>query len=215
MSPITKAHSLAFAIATTCVYSVWHKLTAVQTDLWIINSVITLILSISFYQAVFKLFLFLCQKVWPLRKYILGKFYFEGLQIGYYTVNGEVEFYYEVVEQDLENTSIKGVSFDKNHSYVGTWTIINPNYNIEDSRLTYYYEMDVAASGDITLGYSRGTIYWDKHKFAYKETGFAIDSFSPNKQHYIALKTNNIGDINDWIAQSFWNEVETLCKIEV
>lgn len=152
MSPITKAHSFAFAIATTCVYSVWHKLTAVQTDLWIINSVITLILSISFYQAVFKLFLFLCQKVRPLRKYILRKFYFEGLWIGYYTVNGEVEFYYEVVEQDLENTSIKGVSFDKNHNYVGTWTIIKPNYNIEDSRLTYCYEMDVAASGNITLG---------------------------------------------------------------
>lgn len=86
MSPITKAHSLAFAIATTCVYSVWHKLTAVQTDWWIINSVITLILSISFYQAVFKLFLFLCQKVRLLRKYILGKFYFEGLWVGYYTV---------------------------------------------------------------------------------------------------------------------------------
>lgn len=35
MSPITKAHSLAFAIATTCVYAVWNKLTVIQTDWWI------------------------------------------------------------------------------------------------------------------------------------------------------------------------------------
>lgn len=159
MSPITKAHSFAFAIATTCVYSIWHKLAAIQTDWWIINSVITLFLSISFYQAVFKLFLLLCQKVRFLRKHILGKFYFEGLWIGYYTVNGEVEYYYEVVEQDLENISIKEVSFDKSHNYIGTWTIVNPHYNIEDSRLTYYYEMDVAASGDITLGYSQEGLY--------------------------------------------------------
>ena len=118
MSPITKAHSLAFAIATTCVYTIWHKLTAIQTDLWIINSVITFILSLSFYQVVFKIFLLLCQKVRLLRKYILGKFYFEGLWIGYYTINDEIEYYHEVVEQDLENISIIGVSYDKDRKSV-------------------------------------------------------------------------------------------------
>lgn len=215
MSSITKAHSLAFAIATTCVYTIWHKLTTIQTDWWIINLIITLILSISFYQIVFKLLLLLCKKVRILRKYILGKHYFEGLWIGYYTVNGEIEYYHEVVKQDLENISIIGISYDKDHNYIGTWTIVNPNYNIEDSRLTYYYEMDVAVSGDITLGYSRGTIFLDSRNFAYKETGFAIDNFSPYKQHYIALKINNIGDHDDWIAQNFWREVEKLCKSEV
>lgn len=212
MSPVTKAHSFAFALATTCVYTIWLKLAIIQTDQWIINFVITVTLSISFYQAIFKLFLRLCQKIRFLRKYILGRLYIEGLWIGYCIVDDEVEYYYEVVEQDLESISIKGRAFGKDHTYIGDWCIVNPNFNIEDSRIAYYYEMDGAASGDITLGYSRAIIYWDKHNFAYKETGFAIDNFSPNKQHYLSVKINGIKNYNDWITQNFWAEVEKLHK---
>ena len=157
MSPILKAHSLSFAFSTTIIYLLWEKIAIIQTGYWIIKLIITFLLSLSFYKFVFQGFLFLCKRVNIIKKIILGRNYFEGLWIGYYLVDNEVEFYYEFFEQDLESLTIKGKSFDKNKVYTGEWTIVKPYLNVSDSRLTYYYEMNVVSSDNITLGCSRAT----------------------------------------------------------
>ena len=156
----------------------------------------------------------MCKRVNIIKKIILGRNYFEGLWIGYYLVDNEVEFYYEFFEQDLETLTFKGKSFDKNKVYTGEWTIVKPYLNVSDSRLTYYYEMNVVSSDNITLGCSRATIHWDKNWHAQKLVGFAMDSYSINKQPYVSIKINHFDDIEKWVKDDFWNEVGKLYKMK-
>lgn len=215
MTPLLKAHSLSFSLATTIVYILWKNLETLQTECWIINIIITFILSLSFYRIIYKSIFFSCKRIKTIKKWILGSYYFEGLWIGYYTVDDEVEYYYEIFEQELNSLTIKGKSFDKNKKFTGEWAIINPNLNIADSKFTYYYEMDVASSHDITLGYSRATIYWDSKGRAKKLIGFAIDNYSLNKQLYTSIKVNKLSTYEKWIEDNFWHEAENLYKSNV
>lgn len=59
MKPITKAHSIAFSFSTTIVYALWNALASVQTNSLIISLVITFVLSLTFYRAVYNLLLYL------------------------------------------------------------------------------------------------------------------------------------------------------------
>ncbi len=215
MSPILKAYSLSFSLATSIVYIIWQSISQLKSGNWFVSFIITFVLSLSFYRFMIKIIFFLCKKIKIVKKLIFGRNYFAGLWIGYFTVDGAVEYYYEIFEQDLDGLTIKGKSFDKNREYSGEWTIIHPNWNIEDSKFTYYYEMDVLTQNDITLGYSRATIYWDKHGKANKLIGFAIDNYSSNKQPYVSVKINDTTSFENWIETNFWNNVEKIHKNSV
>ena len=210
MSPISRAHTLAFAFATAIAYSAWNYVATIQTEYEVAKFCITLLLSLSFYRTTFKVILFLCKKVRVFRKAILGRHYFEGLWIGYLVINDEVEFYYEIVEQDLEHLTIRGKSFNQLHMFAGEWTIIDPNLSVTDAKLTYYYEMNDASLNGITLGYSRATVFWDKKGHAYKEVGFAVDCYSSSKQQYLNIKVGNPKLVESWIEHNFWSEVNKL-----
>jgi len=214
MKPITKAHSIAFSFSTAIVYMIWRWFALILTDSKITAFVITFVMSLSFYKVVFEIILFLCKHLTVFKKLLLGKYFFEGIWIGFYTVNGEIEYYYEMVEQTLDDMVTKGIAFGEDREYIGYWTIINPNINISESKLTYYYEMNVSSAGDITLGYSRATVYWNKYGYAYREVGFAIDNFSDQKQDYIAVKIKTPGNIQRWIADEFWVVVKELYNDE-
>lgn len=158
MKPITRIHSILFAISTTIVYSVWNWFASIQTNLVVLNLLISFLMSLTFYKALFQLLLFLCKQIPALKKILLGKYFLEGVWIGFYTVDGETEYYYEIVEQNLDGITVKGIAFDEGQQSVGEWTIVDPTINIAESKLTYYYEMNVTSAGDITLGCSRATI---------------------------------------------------------
>lgn len=210
MKPITKAHSIAFSFSTAIVYALWNVLAPVQTNSLIVSLVITFVLSLTFYRAVFNLLLYLSKHLLFIKKLILGKYFFEGVWIGFYTVNDEIEYFYEIVEQTFDEMVTKGVAFGEGQENIGEWTIINPNINIAESKLTYYYEMDVTSADDITLGYSRAIVHWDKHGHAYREVGFAIDNFSTQKQCYITVKVETPKNLQEWISNSFWIAVKKL-----
>lgn len=197
MSPIFKAHALSFSLATSIVYMLRETISQIQTEWLIVNFVLSFILSLTFYKILFELFLFVCKKNSFIKSIILSRHYFEGLWVGYYIVDNEVEYYYEIFEQDLEELVIKGKCFDKDRLYLGEWSILHPNINTSDSKLTYYYEMNIISSDDITLGYSRATVFYDKHQHANKLIGFAVDNYSTNKQQYISLKVKHPGDIEE------------------
>lgn len=209
MKPITKAHSISFAISTTVVYATWKWLISIQTSFFIISLLVTFVMSLAFYKAIFHLLLFFCEHIQEVKKILLGKYFLEGIWIGFYIVNNEIEYYYEIFEQDLDETIIKGVAFGENHKYIGEWTIVNPTLNIAESKLTYYYEMSVTSADNITIGHSRAIVYWDKG-YAYRLVGFAIDSFSKEKQKYVSVKTKTPKDLQIWIANNFWTMVEKL-----
>lgn len=190
MTPITKAHSLTFSIATPIVFFIWKSISNLYGFFWLFDIMITAIISITFYSFIYKILLQACQKFHVLKKWLLGQRYFEGLWIGYYTSNGINTFYYEYFEQTLENLSIKGIAFDENYNQLESWTIVNPYINIEESKLAYYYELDELVSPYITLGYVKGTIHWDKHGRASKLTGYSLDSYSTKKEIFISQKVN-------------------------
>lgn len=207
MKPITKAHSIAFSFSTTIVYAVWNYLPPLQPNSLIISLAITFVMSLSFYKIVFELLLFLCKHQPLLKKLILGKYFFEGVWIGFYIVNDEVEYYYEIIEQTFDETVVKGIAFGEDRKSIGEWTISNPNIDISESKLTYYYEMNDTSADDIILGHSRATVYW-KHGHAFKLIGFAIDNFSSQKQSYITLKVKTPKNLEEWISDGFWDAVK-------
>lgn len=210
MKPITQVHSILFAISTTVVYAVWNWFASIQTNLVVLNLLISFLMSLTFYKVLFQLLLFLCKQIPALKKLFLGKYFLEGVWIGFYAVDGEIEYYYEIVEQNLDEITIKGIAFDEGHKSIGEWTIVDPTINIAESKLTYYYEMNVTSADDITLGCSRATVYWDNHGCAYREVGFAIDNFSKGKQEYITIKVKTPKNLEAWVANNFWDEVRKL-----
>ncbi|WP_286335374.1 hypothetical protein [Bacteroides caecimuris] len=209
MKPITKAHSIAFSFATAIVYALWGTLSSVQPNSMIASLIITFVLSLTFYRAVFELLLFMSKHILFIKKLILGKYFFEGVWIGFYIVNDEVEYYYEIIEQTFDETTIKGIAFGEDQKSIGEWTISNPNIDISESKLTYYYEMNDISADDITLGHSRATIYW-KHGHAFRLFGFAIDNFSAQKQCYTTVKVKTPKNLQEWISNNFWEAVKKL-----
>ena len=63
MKPITKAHSIAFSFATAIVYALWGTLSSVQPNSMIASLIITFVLSLTFYRAVFELLLFMSKHI--------------------------------------------------------------------------------------------------------------------------------------------------------
>ena len=108
---------------------------------------------------------------------------------------------------------IKGTEFDSSDNPIGTWTILHPHINALASKFSYYYELSDTENPDITLGYSRGTIHWDKHQKADKVVGFAVDNYSRKKQPYMSIKVSPKqykGDMQGWIKSHFLSEVHKL-----
>ena len=169
-------------------------------------------MSLTFYKVLFQFLLFLCKQIPVVKKLFWDKYFLEGVWIEFYTVDGEIEYYYEIVEQNLDGITIKGIAFDENRKSVGEWTIVDPTINITESKFTHYYEMNVTAADDITRGCSRATIYWDNHGFAYREVEFAIDNFGAGKQEYITIKIKSPSpkDLQVWIEGNFWDGVRKL-----
>ena len=188
MTPILKIHSVSFGISSVIIYNLGKHLYPLETNSFIINLIVTFLVSLSFYKFVFHLILAICKKTRFIKKIVLGKNYFEGLWIGYFIVDSKVEYYYELFEQNLEELTIK----------------------VAGSRITYYYEMDVANSNDVTLGYSKATIYWTKFSLPKKLVGFAVDKFSSEKQQYVSIKVCDNCDCEQWINDNFWYHIQEI-----
>lgn len=155
----------------------------------------------------------MCNKVRFIKKWALGNYYFEGVWIGICMVDSEKEYFLEIYEQTVEDLIIKGTEFDSNDSPIGTWTILHPHINVLESKFCYYYELSDTENPDITLGFSRGTIHWDKFHRAEKIVGFAIDNYSSKKQPYVSVKVPQKeykSDLTGWIKSNFILEVHKL-----
>lgn len=213
MSPTTKLHSLVFSVATASVLLLWNCISNFYATHWLICFIASFVVSSAFYKYLYNIAATICKEVTCLKKWALGQYYFEGLWIGFYTINGEKEYYYEIFEQSLEELSIKGMAFDSQDKPVETWSILHPHIDISASKFTYYYELSDFSSPDITLGYSCATIYWNKHHNAYKLLGFAVDNYFEGKQSYTSIKVDPgkyKGHQQDWINSCFFAEVHKL-----
>lgn len=198
MKPINKINTYIFAFATSIAYFAWESISTYYTANKLLNLLITFILSLSFYKFIYNLLSFICNNCKQIRKLILGKYYLEGLWIGFYIYNGVAELCYETIEQTLEHTVLKGRGFDIEGNYISSWIAIEPLVDIEESKLTYYYELNEVNYDDIAMGLARATIEWNIHKRACRCEGFAIDGETTKKQFFLSVKENdNAYDVQD------------------
>lgn len=188
MKPISKINMYIFTITTSIAYCIWGNVSTFYTSNKLFNLLLTFVFSISFYKLVYNLLSVLCNNCRQIRKIILGKYYLEGLWIGFYIYNGMVELCYETIEQTLENTTLKGRGFDVDGNYISSWIAIEPLINIEESKLTYYYELNEFNCDDIAVGLARATIEWNRQKKPCRCEGFAIDGETTKKQFFCLLR---------------------------
>ena len=191
MKPITKVNTYVFAITTSFIYFLWNHISFLNVNSLFLDLLITFIFSLSFYKFVYKLLTFICNNCRLIRKFILGKYYFEGLWIGFYIYNDIPELCYETIEQTLDHITIKGRGFDINGKYISSWIAVEPFIDIEESKITYYYELNELNYDDIAMGLARATIELDKHNKACRCEGFAIDGETTKKQFFLSIKEND------------------------
>lgn len=206
MTATLRAHSLAFSIATPLVFAVWKVISKAYGIHWSLDIIIAFFASAFFYKCIYTSLLFLCKRSVLLKKWFLGKKYFEGLWIGYYFDNSEKIYYYEFFEQDLEELVIKGTAINGKGENVGSWTILHPYINTNESRFAYYYEMDEISSPDITMGYAKATIYWDSHNYANKLSGYTVGGFLPQKEQFVSIRIQvpqRKAEQQQWLKENF------------
>lgn len=213
MSPVTKLHTLTFSFTTSFVVFLWSYISDFYISNRLLGFIFSFILSASFYKGIYNVIAHICNKIDFVKKWALGRYYFDGLWIGICKVNDDIEYFFEIYEQTVEDLIIKGTEFDSNDNLIGTWIISHPYINILESKFSYYYELSDIENLDITLGYSQGIIHWGKYHLADKVVGFAVDNYSNRKQPYMSVKVNQKeykNDLYGWIRSNFMSEVHKL-----
>lgn len=190
MNPITKLNSFVFSISTSIVYFVWNELSKITFETKFINILLTLVVSISFYRLLYKLGLLLCEKNDLIKKLILGKNYFHGIWVGFYIYKDVPTLYYEIFDQTVEKLTITGRAFDIEGNYKESWMIVDPYINVEESKMSYYYETTETDNNSINIGFVKANIVFKKQTEAIQTEGFAIDSDDTIKVFFFDMKTN-------------------------
>lgn len=189
MKPITKLNAYAFSISTSIVYYLWVELSKIFSEVKLLNVILTFVISIGFYRLIYKLALLICNKNNFLRQIVLGKYYLHGIWVGFYIYKNNPTVYYEIFDQTVESLTITGRAFDLNGKYKGSWTIIDPYISVEESKISYYYEMNEISEESFTLGYAKASIIWKDQKEACQLEGFAVDGDDTSKQNFLSIKT--------------------------
>lgn len=189
MKPVTKLNAYAFSISTSIVYYLWVELSEIFSEVKILNIILTFIISFSFYKILYKIALFVCNKNSLIRRIVMGKYYLHGIWVGFYIYKNAPTMYYEIFDQTVETLTITGRAFDIDGKYKGSWTIVDPYVNVEESKLSYYYEMNEINEESFTLGYAKANIMWKNQNEAYQLEGFAVDGDDKSKQIFLSTKT--------------------------
>lgn len=191
MKPITKLNAYAFSISTSIVYYLWVELSKIFSEVKVINLILTFVISISFYRIIYKTALLICNENIFLRRIVLGKYFLHGVWVGFYIYRNSPVVYYEIFDQTVETLSITGRAFDIDGKYKGSWTIIEPYINVEESKITYYYEMNEIDEESFILGHAKASIIWKEQKEACQFEGFAVDGDDASKQIFLSIKTKH------------------------
>lgn len=191
MKPITKVNTYVFAVTTSIVYYLWTWLYSLSIKNPIIEIVMVIIFSISFYRMIYKIILFVCNNFQPFRKMILGKNFFEGTWVGYYKYKDEIHLSCSIYHQSIDELSIYGSSFDLKGNSISNWIITNPYINIQKSQFSYFYEITDYEDTDIYMGYANSTIIFDQHQKPYRFNGYSVDGDDSCKQFFISVKESD------------------------
>lgn len=145
MKPSIKLHSIAFALATTVIFILWTQLNKLSESNEIndtLKILIGLFVSLGAYRLFAKSIIYLTTKSNWIKKQFLGQYYLEGTWVGFYIgASGHVRFLIEKFEQDIDNLTIRGKSFNDSMEYHANWISSSVNIDIISGRISYLYEV--------------------------------------------------------------------------
>lgn len=142
MKPLVKLNSIAFAIATSIVFSLWQMLLKIQGTNPIIIAVVGVVVSLGLYRIIANFIILLIQESTWIKKKFLGPQFMEGTWVGFYIgPSGNQRYLIERFEQEIDSLVIRGKSFDENLNYHSTWTSSSVNIDVPNGRITYMYEL--------------------------------------------------------------------------
>lgn len=177
MKPTVRLHSIAFALATAIVYTVWTKV----FELMQLNAVYKVLLggliSLGLYRLVASGIIYLTKKSTWIKRQFLGPYFLEGTWVGFYIgVSGNERFIIEKFEQEIDSLTIHGKSFSETTKYHASWTSTSVNIDPTNRRITYMYDCLPINDKTSTNGIAIFTLERDDQYSAAKGlTGFSAD----------------------------------------
>jgi hypothetical protein len=183
MTPELRFHSIVISITTAIVFLVWLGLNAVIIRFPFTAVVLSGLISIGLYRTLTLLFLSLFRNFGFVKKFILGPRYMEGVWAGFFIGHkNKVRFFFEIFEQNLSRTIIRGRVFRADGSFHGSWIAEDATIDPTRGKLTYHYKTD--AIGNTFINPGIGSFDIDRpagHKAPEKLFGFSSDLFNPHK----------------------------------
>ena len=144
--PVLRFNALVISITTVIMFGIWTllDLLSISNNVFKITTVlISFITSLGFYQTLVGLFAMLFDLFDPFRKWVLGPYNLEGYWVGFSSGSqGNVRYYYEKYEQEIDEIYVSGQSFTENGGFHGSWNIMNPSIDINSGEMTYCFEAD-------------------------------------------------------------------------
>ncbi len=117
------------------------------------------------------------------KAFILGPRYMEGVWAGFFVGHqNKIRYFYEIFEQDINRTIIRGRAFQDGGNFYGSWIAEDATIDHLCGKLTYYYHSDAIGNTFINPGIGCFDIERPaSHKAPERLIGFSSDLFNPNK----------------------------------
>lgn len=198
-------HTISLSIATAIVLFLWTqlpKLNALNETLHsdVLKVVIGTLASAGLYNQTIKLIIYLSKKFLFVKKLLLGKSYLNGTWAGFYIgASGNVRFYIERFEQELDSLTIRGQSYNQNSEYHACWVATSVNVDTVKGKMSYMYECEAINdksnhNGVAIFNFERT----DTHKAPMKMIGFSSDNHIGARTKSMEVK---ISDDNNYAVE--------------
>lgn len=183
MNPELKFHSIIISITTAIVFFVWLGLNKVIAAHPFFAVVLSGLISLGIYKFLALLFLSFFRNTRMVKRFILGPNYMEGIWAGFFVGHkNRIRLFFEIFEQDLSRTIIRGRVFRDEGGYHGSWIAEDATIDPVRAKLTYHYQTDAIGNTFINPGIASFDIERPAaHKGPVRLIGFSSDLFNPHK----------------------------------
>jgi FlaA1/EpsC-like NDP-sugar epimerase len=121
-------------------YEILSKYFVITEDHILLKALFACFFSYATYKTFVFLIFFLGKRIALIKKLMLGNEYLDGTWIGHYRgVSGNIRYFIEEIEQNLDSIKIRGKSFNEDMELNSTWNSEAVNVDGKSGTLTYTY----------------------------------------------------------------------------
>jgi len=137
-------------------YELLSKCFIITEDRILLKALITCFFSYTAYKLFVLFIFFLGNRIELIKKIILRNEYLNGKWIGYYRgASGNIRYFIETIEQDLDCITIRGKSFNENMEFNSSWNSEAVNIDGKLGILTYTYSASGRFNDSDSLGMAK------------------------------------------------------------